>query len=91
MTPVSVSPAQLFDALLALLRSLGLLPYKAAPDQNPEDGGFATISAAESAAHTYVDSLGGSYQQRQQRNAQVASICGAARQGILSLSSSPQP
>ena len=52
---IATSPSQMLFALLALLRALGLLPYKPAPDENPSDGGYATMDAAIQAAHAYVN------------------------------------
>ena len=89
MQPIVVSPSQLLYAMLALLRSLGLLPRRQQSEPDPEDGGYTSVSAAEAAAHAYVDSLGGSFAERQGRHALIAQICAPARLGLLSISCPP--
>ena len=80
---VSLTPAQLLYAMVALLRALGLLPQKPAPDEHPEDPGFVSLATARTAAHAYVQTLGLPPQQRQIKDTQIERICSSGVSGIF--------
>lgn len=80
---VSLTPAQLLYAMVALLRALGLLPQKPAPDEHPEEPGFVSLGDARTAAHAYVQTLGLPYFERQIKDTQIERICSSEVSGIF--------
>ncbi len=83
---IKLTPAQMLFLLLTLLRQLGLLPAKQKPDPDPDDGGYATIQAAQQAAHAYVNGLPPGPIDKAFLHLQIDQCCTAAAMGSMTLS-----